>query len=72
VGDILVPKPSKYKSIGVSVETYDKIVEIAQIERRNILQQLALIIDNEYARMGLDRPPTNVSRFSGISSVIED
>jgi hypothetical protein len=72
MGVILVPKPSKYKSIGVSVDTYEKIVKIAESERRNILQQLALIVDNEYDRMGFNRKLSNVSRFSGITSVIEE
>lgn len=63
---------SKYKSIGVSVETYEKIVEIAKVERRTILQQTAMLVDKEYSRMGLDMTPVSLSRYSGLSSVIED
>jgi len=72
MGVILVPTSVKYKSIGVKPDTYEKIVEIAKSQRRNILNQLALIVDDEYDRMGLNKKSSSVARFTGISSVIED
>ena len=39
--------PSKYKSIGVSTETYEKLLLIAANHRRNLSQQLSLLIDLE-------------------------
>ena len=54
------------------ITTYEKIVEIAKSQRRNILNQLALIVDDEYDRMGLNKKSSSVARFTGISSVIED
>ena len=39
--------PSKYKSIGVLTETYEKLLLIAANHRRNLSQQLSLAIDPE-------------------------
>ena len=74
MGVMLVPKPSKYKSIGVNVDTYDKIVQIANKERRNISQQLSLLVDEEYRNQGLQKttPPVARAMVGGISAVIED
>ena len=40
-------KPSKYKSIGVNVDTYEKVVHMANKESRNISTQLAILVDEE-------------------------
>jgi hypothetical protein len=74
MGVMLVPKPSKYKSIGVNVDTYEKIVQIANKERRNISQQLSLLVDEEYRSQGLQKtaPPVARAMVGGISAVIED
>jgi hypothetical protein len=74
MGVMLVPKPSKYKSIGVNVDTYEKIVQIANKERRNISQQLSLLVDEEYRSQGLKKitPPIARAMVGGISAVIED
>ena len=71
---MLVPKPSKYKSIGVNVDTYEKIVQIANKERRNISQQLSLLVDEEYRSQCLQKttPPVARAMVGGISEVIED
>ena len=39
--------PSKYKSIGVSTEAYEKLLLIVANHRRNLSQQLSLLIDLE-------------------------
>ena len=83
MGVMLVPSSDKYKSISVSVDTYRKIVQIATKERRNISQQLSIIVDD--AHMDLDRPNEIAPRFqprkrgtkddlspAGLSAVIED
>jgi hypothetical protein len=73
MGVMLVPKPSKYKSIGVGIDTYEKIVQIATKQRRNISQQLALLVDDEYEKQGLSRPVEPVRTYvGGLSAVIED
>ena len=80
MGVMLVPKPSKYKSIGVTVDTYDKIVHIAHQERRNISTQLAILVDEEYEKKRLkksDKPARirqkNVTNIiGGLSAVMED
>ena len=44
---IIMANPSKYKSIGVSTEAYEKLLLIAANHRRNLSQQLSLLIDLE-------------------------
>ena len=39
-----MPNPGKYKSVGVSIEAYDKLVYIAEHEDRAIGRQLARMI----------------------------
>ncbi len=56
-----MPATSKYKSIGVSVDTYNKVKMIAKKERRNISQQLSILVDQEYLRQ-------NMSPMSGIAT----
>jgi hypothetical protein len=76
MGVMLVPKPSKYKSIGVGIDTYEKIVHLAHEERRNISQQLALLVDEEYRMRELrkaDLPAKLRKKYvGGLSAVIED
>lgn len=43
-----MPNPIKYKSVGVAVEAYDKLVAIAEKEDRNIGRQLSRMIDQTY------------------------
>lgn len=67
--------PAKYKSISVSKETYNKIVEMAQTSRRNISQQLSLIVDEAYSEngYGITVPAKSAQVYSGgLSAVIED
>ena len=67
-----MPKPNKYKSIGVNVDTYNKIVEIAHKEHRNISQQLSLLVDAEYSGQGFSASRPKKVYSGGLSSVIED
>mgnify|MGYP000885937521 CR=1 FL=1 len=67
--------PAKYKSISVSKETYNKIVEMAHSSRRNISQQLSLIVDEAYSENGYDiTVPSKPAQVytGGLSAVIED
>jgi len=61
MGVMLVPSSDKYKSISVSLDTYRKIVQMATKERRNISQQLAIIIDDAYDVSG--EPKAIAQRF---------
>lgn len=67
-----MPNANKYKSIGVSVDTYNKIVELASKERRNIMQQLSVIVDAEYGNQGFKASRPAKVYSGGLSSVIED
>tara|TARA_R100001510_G_scaffold11956_2_gene9188 strand:+ start:6585 stop:6812 length:228 start_codon:yes stop_codon:yes gene_type:complete len=74
-----VPRRVIYKSISVNEDTYRKIVEIAQNERRKIAQQLALMIDEEHRKMvtGVEPQPLKPQIYaahsnSGLSSVVID
>jgi len=73
MGVMLVPKPSKYKSIGVNTDTYEKIVYMANKDRRNISQQLSLLVDREYESYRKKRKPTPARHVTGgLSALIED
>ena len=41
-------RKTKYKSVGVNDDTYEMIVELAKREKRNISQQLAMIVEQEF------------------------
>ena len=43
-----MPNPIKYKSVGVSIDAYDKLVYIADKEDRAIGRQLSRMIDDAY------------------------
>ena len=73
-----MPNPGKYKSVGVSIEAYDKLVIIAESEDRAIGRQLARMIDETYEDIKVRvKPkqtyitPTSVG-IGGLTSVLED
>ena len=37
-----MPNVNKYKSVGITVETYEKLVLIAQAQNRNLCQQFKM------------------------------
>tara|TARA_R100001129_G_scaffold177280_1_gene152045 strand:+ start:372 stop:584 length:213 start_codon:yes stop_codon:yes gene_type:complete len=39
---------SKFKSVGLDVKSYEKLNKICDHQRRNIRQQLGLLIDKEF------------------------
>jgi len=39
---------TKFKSIGIDVDTYHKLKRICDDERRNIRQQISLWVDKDY------------------------
>lgn len=42
--------PSRFKSIGIDLSTYNKLKIICEKERRNIRQQIGLMVDTEYEK----------------------
>ena len=46
--------PSKFKSIGIDLDTYNKLKIICDKERRNIRQQIGLMVDKEYEKQDKD------------------
>ena len=40
--------PTKFKSIGIDVDTYEKLKRICFDERRNIRQQVSIWVNNDY------------------------
>ena len=40
--------PTKFKSIGIDVQTYEKLKRICADERRNIRQQVSIWVDKDY------------------------
>ena len=77
MGKSSMPNPVKYKSVGVSIEAYDKLVYIAEKEDRAIGRQLSRMIDEAYdeiqARVNARQSyrPAAVG-IGGLASVIED
>jgi hypothetical protein len=49
-----MPDPSKFKSIGIDVDTFNKLKVICNKERRNIRQQIGLMVDIEYEKQDLN------------------
>ena len=40
-----MPKTTKFKSVSISVETYEKLLLLATSEHRNLSQQFRLLVD---------------------------
>jgi len=75
LGEIVMVRKTKYKSVGVNDDTYEMIVELAKREKRNISQQLAMIVEQEFNKTFekelIRREPVN-NVYGGLSAVIED
>ena len=41
---------TKFKSVGLDIESYEKLLKIIKHQRRNIRQQLGLFIDQEFEK----------------------
>ena len=46
-----MPNTSQYKSVSVSKDTYEKLLLMADFEKRNLSQQLSLLIEVELDRL---------------------
>lgn len=51
MGKSSMPNPVKYKSVGVSIVAYNKLVQISNFEDRAIGRQLSRMIDDAYDDM---------------------
>jgi hypothetical protein len=75
MGEILMSKRTKYKSVGVSDNTYQMIIEIAKKEKRKISQQLAIIVEEQFNKSFqeelMQKEPAN-NIYGGISSAFKD
>ena len=49
-GGSIMTDTSKFKSVGLDVKSYDKLLKICDHQRRNIRQQLGLFIDQEFEK----------------------
>ena len=49
-GGSIMTDTSKFKSVGLDLESYDKLNKICDHQRRNIRQQLGLLIDREFEK----------------------
>ncbi len=72
-----MPKPEKYKSVGISIDAYQKLIFIADQEDRALGRQLSRMIEESYEdvqeRVNSKRgyQPAAVG-IGGITTVIED
>ena len=62
-------KGYKLKSVSVSIGTYEKI---AKKERRSLKEQVAIIVDDVYAKHGFRKRNLPRKNFSGGLSAVED
>ena len=49
-GGSIMTDTSKFKSVGLDIKSYDKLIKICDHQRRNIRQQLGLFIDQEFEK----------------------
>ena len=49
-GGSIMTDISKFKSVGLDRKSYDKLIKICEHQRRNIRQQLSLMIDQEFEK----------------------
>jgi hypothetical protein len=74
-----MPNPGKYKSVGLNLDAYAKLVFISDQEDRAIGRQLSRMIDQEYSRVSTATgqqmtkiTPPPVGSGLGCYAVIED
>ena len=53
---------TKYKSVSIHNETYEKLVLLANAEHRKLSQQLRLLIDAHLEELTTPRSPDNLNR----------
>lgn len=58
---------AQFKSVGLEYQAYEKLKELAAIERRSIGKQLAIFIEDIY-----EERVAKPSRRTGISAAIND
>tara|TARA_R100001015_G_C4452631_1_gene42259 strand:- start:181 stop:414 length:234 start_codon:yes stop_codon:yes gene_type:complete len=49
-GGSIMTDTTKFKSVGLDVKSYNKLIKICDHQRRNIRQQLGLFIDQEFEK----------------------
>ena len=52
---------TKFKSVGLDLKSYDKLNKICKHQRRNIRQQLGLLIDREFDKEEYDNYKNKVT-----------
>jgi ferritin len=50
MGDSIMADTTKFKSVGIDIDSYKKLMKICEHQRRNVRQQLGLMIDLEYQK----------------------
>ncbi len=70
LGEIVMVRKTKYKSVGVNDDTYEMIVELAKREKRNISQQLAMIVEQKFHETFKEEISRNL--YGGISGALSD
>tara|TARA_Y100000114_G_scaffold68203_1_gene62542 strand:+ start:170 stop:394 length:225 start_codon:yes stop_codon:yes gene_type:complete len=63
---IKLPDTSKFKSVGINLDSYKKLLKIAKEERRSIGQQVSKLVDQEYKNRYKDE---NVVISQGVGSI---
>jgi|ETNvirenome_2_60_1030617.scaffolds.fasta_scaffold23799_3 ferritin len=63
VGIIVMPDTTKFKSVGVDLTTYQKLIKLSEDEHRNVRQQIAKLtadaFDKKYGQGGIGSAAVN-------------
>ena len=60
---------TKFKSVGLDIKSYEKLQKICVHQRRNIRQQLGLMIDEEYSKEDYNKNKVNSLGLGAINSL---
>jgi len=60
-GGSIMTDIAKFKSVGLDRKSYDKLIKICDHQRRNIRQQLSLMIDQEFDKEEYNKYKTKVT-----------
>jgi macrodomain Ter protein organizer (MatP/YcbG family) len=69
MGDIIMADTTKFKSVGLDIKSYEKLQKICEHQRRNIRQQLGLMIDEEYSKEEYNKNKVNSLGLGAINSL---
>ena len=62
---------TKFKSVGLDVKSYNKLIKICEHQRRNIRQQLGLFIDQEFEKEDTTTGTKDLACVAGSCEIVD-